>query len=102
MQSGEDWAHLEVANHSLEVEGRIGPVKFETLFGTLRIELDCRLPETLAAACVGRLVGDVIDQVSLRGHEWLVTGVEDSYLPHLGQTLVVATGSIAYRMPWAR
>lgn len=101
MRSGDDWARLEVVAHSLEVEALIGPVKFETLFGELRVELDDRLPETLAAACVGRLIGDIVDHAALRGRDWLVTGIVDSH-PLLGQTLVVATGSTAYRLPWAR
>jgi hypothetical protein len=102
MRSGDDWAHLEVVNHSLEVEGRVGPVRFETLFGTLRIELDDPLSETLAAACVGRSIGEILDHASLRGRNWLVTGVEDPPSPILGATLIVTTESTTYRMPWVR
>lgn len=101
LRSGGDWADLEIVKHSLELEGQIGMVKFETLFGTLRLRLDGRLPETLAMACVGRPVEDVIDHASLRGRGWRVTEVDDSASP-LAQTLVVATGSTPYRAPWAR
>ncbi|WP_404373678.1 hypothetical protein AB5I39_08495 [Sphingomonas sp. MMS24-J45] len=100
LRSGDDWADLEIVNHSLEVEGQIGMVKFETLFGTLRVKLDDRLPETLAMACVGRPIGDVIDHASLRGRAWRVIEIDDSASP-LAQTLVVATGSQPYVMPWA-
>ncbi|RYD68269.1 MAG: hypothetical protein EOP58_01070 [Sphingomonadales bacterium] len=101
MHSGDDWARLEIVAHSLEFEALIGSVKFETLFGELRVELDDRLPDTLAMACVGRLIGDVVDHAALRGRDWPITRVEDSH-PLLGQTLVVATGSIVFRMPWVR
>lgn len=101
MRSGDDFARLEVVDHSLEVEAQIGPAKFETLFGEMRVELDDRLPETLAVACVGRLIGDVVEHAALHGRDWLITGIDDSH-PCLGQTLVVATGSTDYRIPWAR
>jgi len=102
MRSGDDWAHLEVVDHSLELEARIGRVKMETLFGTLRIHLDDPLPQTLAAACAGRLVEDIVDHVALRGRGWLITEVLDTESPLTGPTLVVATGSTAYRMPLLR
>lgn len=101
LRSGDGRADLEIVNHSLELEGQIGMVKFETLFGTLRIRLDGRLPETLAMACTGRPVEDVIDHASLRGRVWRVTEIDDSASP-LAQTLVAATGSTPYRVPWAR
>ena len=101
LRSGDDWEDLEIVNHSLELEGQIGMVKFETLFGTLRLRLDGRLPETLAMACVGRPVGDVIDHASLSGRDWRITEVDDSASP-LAQTLVIETGSTPYRVPWAR
>ncbi len=102
MKSGDDWACLDVVGHSLEIEARIGSVRFETLFGVLRIELDHRLPETLATACVGRTAGEVVDHAALRGRDWRITTIEDPPSPSLGQTLVVETGSTPFRMPWTR
>lgn len=102
MQSRGDWASLEVVDHSLEVEARIGPVKFETLFGVLRIELDHPIPQALAMACVGRSLCEVVDHPALREHYWSITSIEEPPTPTLGQTLVVATGSVAFRMPWMR
>lgn len=102
MQSCDDWACLEVVDHSLEVEARIGPVKLETLFGVLRIELDHRLPDTLTAACVGRTAGEVVDHAALRGRDWRITAIEDPPSPSLGQTLVAETRHTPFRMPWAR
>jgi len=102
MQSGDDWACLDVVDHSLEVEARIGQVKFDTLFGVLRVELDHRIPDTLAAACVGRSVCEIIDHPGLRGHHWPIGSIEESLTSAFGQTLVVETGSVAFRMPWAR
>jgi hypothetical protein len=102
MQARDDWACLEVVDHSLELEARIGPVKFETLFGVLRIELDHRIPDTLAAASVGRAVGDVVDHPALRGRRWMIASVEEPPSSTLGQALVVETGSVSFRMPWMR
>lgn len=102
MQAHDDWACLEVVDHSLEVEARIGPVKFETLFGVLRIELDHRIPDTVATATVGRAVGDVIDHPALRGRRWMTASVEEPPSATLGQALVVETGSVTFGMPWFR
>lgn len=100
--SRSDWACLEVVEHSLEVEARIGPARLETLFGVLRVELDAPLPDTIALAILGRRIGEVIDHRSLRGHPWPIVAVEEPPSPSSGQTLVVETGSVAFRMPWVR
>lgn len=100
--SGDDWACLDVVDHSLEVEARIGSVRIETLFGVLRIELDFGIPEALAIACVGRPVGDVVAHAALCGRDWPLTGVEDTSSPFFGQTLIAETGSVPFRMPWMR
>lgn len=102
MRSRDDWACLDVVDHSLEVEARIGPVKIETLFGVLRVELDHRIPDTLAAACVGRAICEVIDHPALRGRRWMIGAVEEPPSATLGQALVVETGSVPFRMPWMR
>lgn len=102
MWSRDDWACLDVVDHSLEVEARIGPVKFDTLFGVLRIELDHRIPDSLAAACVGRSICEVVDHPALRGRHWMIGAVEEAPSPSLGQTLVVEAGSLAFRLPWVR
>lgn len=102
ISTARDWACLEVVEHSLEVEARIGSARLETLFGVLRIELDAPLPDTVAAATIGRRIGDVVDHVSLRGHPWPIVAVEDAPSPSSGQTLVVETGSVSFRMPWVR
>lgn len=101
-RSGDDWARLEIVGHSLEVEARIGGPMFETLFGVLRITLERRLPETLAAGCVGRSIESVIEHAALCGRGWVITGIEEPVSPDSAQALIVATGSTAYRMPWAR
>ena len=102
VQSGDDWARLEIVGHSLEVEARIGGLTFETLFGVLRITWDRRLPETLAAGCVGRSIESVLEHAALCGRGWVITGIEEPVSSTLAQGLIVATGSTAYRMPWAR
>lgn len=102
MRSRDDWACLDVVDHSLELEARIGPVKFETLFGVLRVELDRPVPATVATACVGRSISEIVDHPALRGRPWPIVSVEEPPLLGLGQTLVVETGSVAFRMPWMR
>lgn len=93
---------LEIVAHSIEVEARIGGLVFETLFGVLRIALERRLPETLAAGCVERLIESVIEHAALCGRGWMITGIEEPVSPTLAQALIVATGSTAYQMPWTR
>lgn len=93
------WIRIEVADHSLEVSGRIGSVRFQTRFGELRLELIDEMPQTLLIACRGRLVEDVVDYVALRGRGWRIAEVNDRS-GSCGQSLVVVTGSVAYRMPW--
>lgn len=100
--SGDDWGMLEIVGHSLEAEALIGGLSFDTLFGVLKITLERRLPETLAAGCVGRSIESVIEHAALCGRGWVITGIEEPVLPTLAQALIVATGSTAYRMPWAR
>ena len=98
----DDWLRLEFAEHSLEMSARIGPVRFQTRFGELRIELDGALPDTLAIGCVGRLIEEVVDHAALRGRGWRIAAVEDAEPIWVGQVIVVVTGSVPYRLPGAR
>lgn len=97
--SGYTSANVRIISHSVEVRVRLRTVTFDTCFGLLRIELGRRLPETLAIACVGRLVEEIVDHSSLRGSGWKVAAVEPSIN---GSVLVVDTGSVDYKLPWAR
>lgn len=96
------WLRIEVAGHSLEATARIGPVRFETRFGELRVEMDGELPGSLTIGCIGRPIEQVVDHPALRGRGWLIKGVEDAVLPFVGSVLVVPTGGVPYRLPWAR
>lgn len=96
------WVRIEVADHSLEVSGKMGRVRFETRFGELRLGLIDEMPQTVFIACKGRPVEEVVDHVGLRGRGWRIDEIEDSKLPSRGQVLVVKTGSVAYRLPWIR
>lgn len=100
--AGFTWANAVVVGHSLEFEGRTGPVGIETRFGLLRLELDGYLPETIAMASVGLPVGAIVDHAVLRDRAWPITAVEEPCQPFLGQVVVATTGSVQYRMPWAR
>ena len=101
-RADDDWLRIEVAGHSLEATARIGPVRFETRFCELRVELDGELPESLAIGCIGRPIEQVVDHPTLRGRGWLIKAVEDAALPFVGPVIVVPNGAVAYRVPWAR
>lgn len=96
------WIRIEIVGHSLEVSGKLGPMFFETRYGELRFELIDEIPQALFIACKGRPIEKVVDHAALRGRCWRIVETEEPRLPGMGQTLVVATGSVAYRFPWAR
>lgn len=92
---------LYVADHSIEVVGRVGPTGIETSHGTLRLQVPGPMSRRLREASVGALASDVVDMPALRGRDWRVSAVE-SRLPSPGWALVVQVGSRPFRMPWAR
>lgn len=92
-------ARVQMIGHAIEVDLAIGETRLETRFGTLRIELEHALPDTLAAGIVGRRVDDVLDHPALRGRDWFISAVEDAAYPFVGQMLVVETGNSPYRVP---
>jgi hypothetical protein len=96
------YLRLQVVDHSLEVEARIGPALIETRFGELSIELDDELPATILVACVGRLVEEIVDFEGWRGHGWRIAAIKDAHHPRGRQRLIVASGAVPYRMPWMR
>lgn len=95
-----DYLTMQVVAHSLELEARIAPLWLETRFGELRVQLDEALPETIAIACVGRLIEEVVDHQAWRGRGWRIVDVEDAVAPYFGQTLIVTAGSAPYRITW--
>lgn len=90
-----------MADHSVELNARIGRVWLETRFGELRVELMDEIPGTIFTACVGRLIEEIVDHEALRGRGWRVVAIEEPSLVG-GQALIVAMGSVGYRMPWMR
>lgn len=92
-------AKVHIVAHSIEVRVRLKTVTCDTRFGFLRIELGRLLPDILAIGCVGRPVEDVVDHVSLHGSGWRISAIDQA---KGGSVLTVETGSIAYRLPWAR
>lgn len=92
-------ARLQLIDHSLELEGVAGPVRYRTRFGQLRLELADDLPEALLMACVGR---HVVDYVGWRGCDWTIAATRTATHPWIGQALFSAIGTIDYRLPWAR
>lgn len=92
---------VQIADHSVDLNALIGRVWLETRFGELRVELMDEVPETLFTGCVGRLIEEIVDHEALRGRGWRIVAIEESS-PISGQTLIVAMGSVQYRMPWMR
>lgn len=92
---------VQIADHSLDLNARIGRVWLETRFGELRVEFMDEVPETIFMGCVGRLIEEVVDHEAVRGRGWRIVATEEASLIS-GQTLIVAMGSVAYRMPWMR
>ncbi|WP_415642399.1 hypothetical protein [Sphingomonas antarctica] len=95
-----NWVTMKVVDHLLEPEARIAPVWLETRCGELRVQLDEALPETLATAAVGRLVEEIVDHVAWRGRGWRILATEEPVASYFGQTLIIATGSVPYRIAW--
>lgn len=96
-----DYIVVRVVEHSLELAALIGRVRLETRFGELRVEPLDKLPETILAASAGRLLEEIVDHDAWRGRGWRIVAIEEAD-GSSAQTLVVATGSIDYRMPWSR
>lgn len=94
------YLRVQVMDHSIELVARIERAFLFTRFGELRVELDDELPAVILSACPGRQIDEVVDHEALRGRGWRIVGVEQGYPPIQGQTLIVATGSVPYRMPW--
>lgn len=97
----EDYLAIRVVGHSLELDARIGRVRLETRFGELRIELMDQLPEAVFTGCIGAMVDQVVDHRCWRGKGWRIVGIEEAMTPYHGQVLVVAAGSVPYRLPGA-
>jgi len=96
------WFCIDVVNHSLEVSAMIGPVTLTTRYGELYVGFADRIPETILAGSVGRLVEEIVDHAALRGRGWRIVAIEDPEWPEVRSTLVVATGTVDFRLPWAR
>jgi len=100
-RSNGDFVAIQVVDHALELEARIGPLWLETRFGELRVQLDEAVPETIAASCIGRKLEEIVDHPAWRGRGWLIVDVEDAVTSYFGQTMIVAAGSVPYRLTWA-
>ncbi|WP_375398456.1 nucleotidyl transferase AbiEii/AbiGii toxin family protein [uncultured Sphingomonas sp.] len=90
-----DYVTMKIVDHSLELKAKIALVWLETRFGELRVQLDEPFPETLATACVGRPLEEVVDHEAWQWRGWQIVDVEEPEASYFGQTLIVATGSAA-------
>lgn len=102
VETARERARLQVIDHSLELEGMTGSIRFRTRFGQLRLDLADDLPEALLMACVGRRVGEVVDYVGWRGLDWIIAATRTARYPWIGQALFSAIGTSGYRLPWTR
>lgn len=93
-----NYVTIQVVDHSLEVEAKIGPVWIETRFGELRVQLDEALPDAIAISSVGRLIEEIVDHHAWRGRGWRIIEVEEPAAIYFGQTLIVAAESAPYRV----
>lgn len=101
VESGGGHARLQLIDHSLELDGSAGPIRFQTRFGQLRVELTDELPNALLTACIGRRIGEIADNPAWRGRDWTIAAVEATDCPWIGQRLFSAIGTIDYRVSWA-
>jgi hypothetical protein len=90
---------VQVADHSVELNALIGRLWLETRFGELRVEFMDPIPETIFTASVGHLIEEIVDHHALRGRGWRIVAIQEPTAVS-GQALVVAMGSVEYRMPW--
>ncbi|MFD1787700.1 hypothetical protein ACFSC3_08955 [Sphingomonas floccifaciens] len=96
------WFRLDVFRHSLEVAGRLGPIRFASELGRLNIEPGIDLPIAVRSACVGKLIEEVIDHEIFLGRGWKIVDVAEAPLDSGRTVLIADTEFVAYRMPWAR
>lgn len=91
---------LQAVDHSLELEASIPSIWLQTRFGELRVQFDEALPDTIATACVGRTIDEIVDHDAWRGRGWRIVAVEEPVASYFGQTLIVATGSVPHSITW--
>lgn len=96
------WFRIDVFRHSLEVTGRLGSMRFATELGKLNIQIDANLPLTVRTACIGRMVGDVIDHEVFQDQSWKIVATVDAPYQFDRQVLIIETNFTQYRTPWAR
>lgn len=96
-----DYLAIRVVDHSVELFALIGGVRIDTRFGELRVRTADAVPDTILGASVGRLIEEIIDHPAWRGRGWRIAAVDEDG-GRIGPALVVMTGSVGYRMSWAR
>ena len=89
-----------------EVAARLGPVSLRTFGGLALLVTSAAVPEIIRAACVGRDVGTVFGHVCLAGRGYRIVAQSDLPPCRAGAAarwcVMVATGVVAWRVPWAR
>lgn len=99
-------AGVRLSRAGLDVALALGSARLRTLGGLASLTTSAAVPETVKAACVGRDVGELFDHPCLAGRGWPIVSQFDvaprrSWQPE-EWTVVVATGTIAWRVPWSQ
>ena len=98
----DEWLMIEAHGHSLEFYASLGGLYFHSRFGRAMIEVPDSIPLSVLQGATGRYVEELIDLDFCKGRGWPIIGIESRTVFQSEHAVVVATGSVEYRMPWAR
>lgn len=92
-----DWIAVSIFGDSLEIVLRGDGYQLSTHAGTAQIQLVDALPDTVAAACVGRPIAEVVDHPILRSVDFVI---EDAMQDAGATRLYFAVGQTSLDPPW--
>ena len=96
---GDDLLAFHFDGLSLSMEACIGASDVRVAKGMAALTLPAGIPDTLAAAMVGRQVDALVESPALAGRGYVVRRVREARAG-AGPTLVFATGRTRFAMPW--
>lgn len=92
-----DWIEVSIFGDALEIVLRSDGYKLSTHAGIAHLKLANALPDTVAAACVGRSVADVVDHPLLRSVDFVI---EDAAQVAGATMLSFVVGQVSLDLPW--
>jgi len=92
-----DYVAVSIFGSSLEVYVHGAGFRLVTRAGTAHLILDSALPATLAAACQGRALDDIVEHPLLRGRGIVVSEIKQS---GGGSVVVFRGGESPLKLPW--